>query len=71
MEHDWLLDVRHYAYNFRADRASILIDELGLMNHSLRTHLILRRKFFEAKDRVKKLQALILPTDLEGDLDCK
>lgn len=71
MEHDWLLDVRHYAYNFRADRASILIDELGLMNHSLRTHLILRCKFFEAKDRVKKLQALILPTDLEGDLDCK
>lgn len=71
MEHDWLLDVRQYSYNFRADKASILIDELGLMNHSLRPHLILRRKFFEAKDRVKKLQALVLPTDLEADLDRK
>jgi len=71
MEQDWLLDVRHYAYNFRADKASILIDELGLMNHSLRAHLILRRKFFEAKDRVKKLQALVQPTDLEADLDRK
>jgi hypothetical protein len=30
MEYDWLLDLRHYDYNFRANRASILIDELGL-----------------------------------------
>lgn len=71
MEQDWFLDVRHYGYNFRADKASILIDDLGLMNHSLRSHLIQRRKFFDEKTRVKKLQALVLPTDLEADLDRK
>ena len=71
MEHDWLLDIRHYAYTFRADKASILIDELGLMNHSLRPHLIERRKFFESKERLKKLQAIVVPTDLDADLDRK
>lgn len=71
MEHDWLLDIRHYAHTFRADRASILIDDLGLMNHSLRTHLLTRRRFFESKERLKKLQAIVEPTDLEADLDRK
>jgi uncharacterized protein (TIGR02687 family) len=71
MEEDWLLDVRHYAYSFRADKASLVIDDLGLMNHSLRPHLLARRKFFDNKDRLKKLQALVVPTDLEADLDRK
>ncbi|MDB6071094.1 MAG: hypothetical protein JWL81_2265 [Verrucomicrobiales bacterium] len=71
MEVDWLLDIRHYAHNFRADKASILIDDLGLMNHSLRAHLIHRRKFFDSKERVKKLMPLVLPTDLEAELDRK
>ncbi len=71
MEEDWLLDVRHYAYVFRADRVSILIDELKLLNHSLRPHLLARRNFFNSKDRLKKLQSLVVPTDLEVDLDRK
>ena len=71
MEEDWLLDIRQYAYNFRADKASLVIDDLGLMNHSLRNHLVTRRKFFENKDRLRKLQALVEATDIEADLDRK
>ncbi len=71
MDGDWLLDIRHYAYSFRADKASLVIDDLGLINHSLRGHLVERKKFFESKDRVRKLQALVLPTDVEADLDRK
>jgi len=71
MDEDWLLDLRQYAYGFRADKASLVIDDLGLMNHSLRGHLVARRKFFENKDRLRKLQALVQPTDIEADLDRK
>ena len=34
-EDDWLLDIRLYSRSFRADRASILLQELGLMNQHL------------------------------------
>ncbi len=71
MEEDWLLDIRQYAYAFRADKASLVIDDLGLVNHSLRGHLVARRKFFESKDRTRKLQSLVSPTDIEFDLDRK
>ena len=71
MDEDWLLDLRQYAYGFRADKASLVIDDLGLINHSLRGHLLSRRKFFENKDRLRKLQALVEPTDVEADLDRK
>jgi hypothetical protein len=36
---DWHLDIRLYSRVFRADRASIVLDELGLTNHALREHL--------------------------------
>ena len=37
-EDDWLLDIRLYSRSFRADRASILLQELGLVNQQqLRT----------------------------------
>ena len=71
MDVDWLLDLRQYAYGFRADKASLVIDDLGLINHSLRGHLVARRKFFESKDRLRRLQALVQPTDIEADLDRK
>lgn len=35
-EDDWLLDVRLYSRSFRADRASILLQDLGLENQLLR-----------------------------------
>lgn len=70
-ENDWLLDIRLYSRNFRADKASILLQELGLVNQSLRTHVADRRKFFDAKDRLQKIKSLVAPDDVAADLDCK
>ena len=33
-EQDWLLDIRLYSRSFRADRASIICEELGLTTHA-------------------------------------
>ena len=70
-EDDWLLDIRLYSRSFRADRASILLQELGLVNLHLRTHVSDRRKFFDAKDRLQKIKQLVTPEDTAADLDRK
>lgn len=70
-ENDWLLDIRLYSRSFRADRASILLMELGLLNQTLRTHVSDRRKFFDAKDRLQKLKSLVDKNDSAADLDRK
>ena len=68
---DWLLDIRLYSHAFRADRASIVLDDLGLSNHALRGHIEARKRFFENKERAKRLQTLVQPDDTEADLDRK
>ncbi|MHB1787676.1 MAG: BREX-1 system phosphatase PglZ type A [Acidimicrobiales bacterium] len=68
-ESDWLLDVRLYSRTFRADRASILLDQLGLKNQHLRQHLADRRKFFDSKERLQKLRPLVTPTATDVELD--
>ncbi len=70
-EDDWLLDIRLYSRSFRADKASILLQELGLVNLHLRTHVADRRKFFDAKDRLQKIKNLVAPDDAAADLDRK
>jgi uncharacterized protein (TIGR02687 family) len=70
-EDDWLLDVRLYSRSFRADRPSILLQELGLLNQNLRLHIADRRKFFDAKERLQKLKALVAADDSAADLDRK
>ena len=70
-EDDWLLDIRLYSRSFRADKASILLQELGLVNLHLRTHVSDRRKFFDAKDRLQKIKNLVAPDDADADLDRK
>ena len=70
-EEDWLLDIRLHSRSFRADRASILLQELGLVNQNLRTHIAERRKFFDAKDRLQKVKNLVVPDDAAADLDRK
>lgn len=71
LEKDWLLDIRLYSRSFRADRASIILDQLGLVNQHMRQHLAKRRKFLDNKDRIRKLQSLVEPNDNEADLDRK
>ncbi len=68
---DWLLDIRLYGRSFRADRASLVLDELGLTRQHLRQHIASRRKFFDNKERIRKLKDLALPDDSEDDLDRK
>ena len=70
-ENDWLLDMRLYGRSFRADRASIILRELGLAHRHLRQHLAKHRKFFDNKERVHKLTNLVSSEDLELDLDRK
>jgi len=70
-EEDWLLDIRLYSRSFRADRASIILDQLGLTHQHLRQHLADRRKFFDNKERLRKLQSVVEPDDNEADLDRK
>jgi uncharacterized protein (TIGR02687 family) len=70
-ESDWLLDIRLYSRSFRADRASILLDQLGLKNLHLRQHLADRRKFFDSRERLQKLHSLVSASDIAADLDRK
>lgn len=70
-ETDWLLDIRLYSRSFRADRASIILDELKLSQQTMRLHIANRRKFFDSKERLQKLITLVDPNDTEDDLDRK
>lgn len=68
---DWLLDVRLRSKPFRADNASILLEDLGLTSQQLRPHLKARAKFLRAKDRVDRLKKWVAPNDDADDLDRK
>ncbi len=68
---DWLLDIRLRGKAFRADAASILLEDLGLQSQTLRGHLKARAKFLRAKERVDRLKAWVTPADTEEDLDRK
>ncbi len=70
-DQDWLLDIRLYSPTFRADRASIHLQDLGLVSQDLHDHLIQRAKFLDAKERVEKLRKLVEPGDQALALDLK
>lgn len=68
---DWLLDIRLYSYQFRADTASMIVEELGLQHLHLRDHIAKRIKFFYSKQRFAKLKVIISSGDLEMEIDRK
>jgi uncharacterized protein (TIGR02687 family) len=70
-DNDWLLDIRLYSTPFRADRASIILDELNLSHLHLREYIYSKRKFFDNRERLNKLKPLVDSGDLEEDLDRK
>lgn len=70
-EDDWLLDIRLYSHQFRADRSSMIVEELGLQHHFLREHIGKRIKFFNSKERLERLKKRVIPSDLETELDRK
>jgi uncharacterized protein (TIGR02687 family) len=67
-EDDWLLDMKLYSRTFYADRISIIFNELGLQQQSLRAHLARREKFL-SKARLAYLKRFIQPDFDEGALD--
>jgi len=67
-ERDWLLDIKLYSRTFYADRISIIFNELGLQQQSLRAHLARREKFL-SKGRLASLKRFIQPDSDEEALD--
>ncbi len=70
-EKDWLCDIKLYSYVFQADKASILIKELGLSNQSLRPFIKERKIFFRSQDRLDRLNKWVDKDDREDELDLK
>ncbi|SFM15372.1 BREX-1 system phosphatase PglZ type A [Marinobacter zhejiangensis] len=68
-EKDWLLDIKLYSRCFYADRFSIIFNDLGLHQQSLREHLAKRDKFLASKARLTALQRYVQPDFDETDLD--
>jgi hypothetical protein len=70
-EHDWLLDIRLYGHSFHADRAAIVLDELGLRHQQLREHLAARAAFFASRERLQRLKKWIDADDDALAVDSK
>jgi uncharacterized protein (TIGR02687 family) len=70
-EDDWLMDIRLYSRTFRTDRASNVLDELGLENHALSSHLRKYHAFFRNQERINRLKKWVRPKDSEEDIDLK
>lgn len=55
---DWLMDIKLYSEEFRADLISIWMDEMGLVSSlAMRKQVKHYRKFFNAKDRRARIMA--------------
>jgi hypothetical protein len=69
---NWLLDILLYSEEFRADKAAVLLNELGLSdNPALTEHLAKRADFFKSKDRSSRFQELVAANDDEAAIDLK
>jgi uncharacterized protein (TIGR02687 family) len=66
---DWLLDIKLYSHCFRADRTSIVFNELRLQQQAMREHLAKRERFLASKSRVNALKKWLRPDADENDID--
>lgn len=56
---DWLIDIKLYSEEFRADLVSIWMDEMGIASTlAMRRQVKHYRKFFNAKDRRNRIMAM-------------
>ncbi|MGO3346435.1 MAG: BREX-1 system phosphatase PglZ type A [Marinomonas sp.] len=69
VEDDWLLDIKLYSRCFFADRISIIFNDLGLHQQSMRAHLALRDKFLGSKGRLSHLKKWLSPDANEQAID--
>ena len=68
-EKDWLLDMKLYSRSFYADRFSIVFNDLGLHQQSMRQHLEQRDKFLASKGRTQALKRWLQPDADETAID--
>ncbi len=69
---DWFIDVSKYAICFKADKSSVILNNLGLANRQeLLSYFSNRLKFFKSNARFDKFKAILLPGDEEKDMDLK
>jgi hypothetical protein len=69
VEDDWLLDIKLYSRSFFANRVSIIFNDLGLHQQSMRAHLALRDKFLGSKGRLTNLKKWLRPDANEQAID--
>lgn len=68
---NWLLDITLYSRVFHADQASIVLNELGLTQPSLRTFFGRHKTFVKNQDRLGRLKKWVKPEDADVDLELK
>lgn len=69
---DWFIDVSKYAICFKADKSSVILNNLGLANRQeLLSYFSSKLKFFKSNARFDKFKAILLPGDEEKDMDLK
>ncbi len=69
VQKDWLLDIKLYSRSFYADRISIIFNDLGLHQQSMREHLAKRDKFLGSKSRLTGLKKWLHPDGNELAID--
>ena len=70
-KNNWLQDILMYSEEFRADKASIIHNNLKLITISLIDHINKNMEFFKSKGREEKLAKLIQSSDSEREIDLK
>ena len=69
---DMLLDIKKWAAPFAADKSTLILRELGLVDELLlKSHIADRARFFASKERTEKLARLIAPGDGAYQIDLK
>jgi uncharacterized protein (TIGR02687 family) len=69
---DILLNLRKWAAPFAADKSTLILRELGLVDDlSLKSHITERARFFGSRERVEKLSRSISPNDSSYQIDLK
>ncbi len=69
---DMLLDIMKWAAPFAADKSTLILRELGLVDELLlKSHISDRARFFASKERTEKLARMIVPGDGAYQIDLK
>ena len=69
---DMLLDIKKWATPFAADKSTLILRELGLVDELLlKSHISERARFFASKERTEKLARLVAPGDGAYQIDLK